>query len=154
MLTQNNLDRIEVLKKRYPTTKALILPVLWMVQEQEGYISEESMREVAGLLDVTEAHVLGVVTFYTMLHDKPQGRHHIEVCTNVSCMLRGSDDIMKHLEQRTGISSGSTSPDGKFTLKETECMGACGYAPMIAIGEEYYENLTPAKVDEILEKLT
>ena len=154
MLNQNNLDRIEVLKKRYPTTKALILPVLWMVQEQEGYISEDSMREVAEILNLTVAHVLGVVTFYTMLHDKPQGRHHIEVCTNVSCLLRGSDDIMKHLEKRTGVSCGSTSADGKFTLKETECMGACGFAPMIAIGEEYYENLTPAKVDEILEKLT
>jgi len=154
MLTQNNLDRIEVLKKRYPTKQALILPVLWMVQEQEGYISEESMKEVAELLDVTVGHVLGVVTFYTMLHDKPMGKYHVEVCTNVSCMLKGSDRILEHLEKRTGVSCGTTSADKKFTISETECMGACGFAPMIAIGEEYYENLTPAKLDEILEKLS
>ena len=153
MLTQNNRDRIEVLRKRYPQAKALILPVLWMVQEQEGYISEESMKEVAEILNVPVGHVLGVVTFYTMLHDKPQGRHHIEVCTNVSCMLKGSDRILKHLEERTGVKCGSTSPDKKFTITETECMGACGFAPMFAIGEDYYENLTPEKVDEILEKL-
>ena len=153
MLTQNNLDRIEVLKKRYPSLKALILPVLWMVQEQEGYISEESMKEVAELLDLPVGHVLGVVTFYTMLNDSPKGKYHIEVCTNVSCLLRGSDDIVKHLEKRTGVSCGSTSPDKKFTISETECMGACGFAPMFAIGEEYYENLTVEKVDEILEKL-
>lgn len=154
MLTQNNRDRIEVLRKRYPEAKALILPVLWMVQEQEGYISEESMKEVAELLDLPVGHVLGVVTFYTMLHDKPLGKYHIEVCTNVSCMLRGSDEILKHLEDRTGVRCGSTSPDKKFTISETECMGACGFAPMVAIGEEYYENLTPQKVDEILEKLS
>ena len=154
MLSQNNLDRIEVLKKRYPTKQALILHVLWMVQEQEGYISEESMREVAGLLDLPVGHVLGVVTFYTMLHDKPMGKYHIEVCTNVSCMLRGSDRILEHLQQRTGVPCGTTSPDGKFTISETECMGACGFAPMVAIGEEYYENLTPEKVDEILERLS
>ncbi len=154
MLNQNNRDRIEVLRKRYPQAKALILPVLWMVQEQEGYISEESMKEVAEILNLPVGHVLGVVTFYTMLHDKPQGRYHIEVCTNVSCMLKGSDQILRHLEERTGVTCGSTSPDKKFTITETECMGACGFAPMFAIGEEYYENLTPEKVDEILEKLT
>jgi NADH-quinone oxidoreductase E subunit len=153
MLNENNLKRVEELKQRYPTTQALTLPVLWMVQEQEGYISEESMKEVAALLNVTVAHVLGVVTFYTMFHDKPHGRHHIEVCTNVSCMLKGSDKIMKHLEQRLGISCGQTTADKKITLSETECMGACGYAPMIAIGEEYHEQLTPELVDKVLEGL-
>ncbi|MEK6650155.1 MAG: NADH-quinone oxidoreductase subunit NuoE [Bacteroidota bacterium] len=153
MLNENNLKRVEELKHCYPTTQALTLPVLWMVQEQEGYISEESMNEVAALLDVSDAHVLGVVTFYTMFHDKPHGRYHVEVCTNVSCMLRGSDKILKHLEQRLGISCGQTTPDRKVTLSETECMGACGYAPMVAIGEEYHENLTPEKVDRLLEGL-
>ena len=153
MLNENNLKRVEELKQRYPTTQALTLPVLWLVQEQEGYISEDSMKEVASLLNVTYAHVLGVVTFYTMFHDKPLGRHHIEVCTNVSCMLKGSDKILQHLEQRLGVSCGHTTTDGKFTLSETECMGACGFAPMIAIGEEYHENLTPEAVDRVLEGL-
>ncbi len=153
MLNENNLKRVEELKRRYPTTQALTLPVLWMVQEQEGYISETSMKEVAELLGVSFAHVLGVVTFYTMFQTAPTGRHHIEVCTNVSCMLRGSEKILKHLEQRLGVKCGETTPDKKVTLSETECMGACGYAPMLAIGEEYHENLTSEKVDRLLEGL-
>jgi NADH-quinone oxidoreductase E subunit len=153
MLNENNLKRVEELKRRYPTTQALTLPVLWMVQEQEGYVSEASMQEVAELLNVSFAHVLGVVTFYTMFQKKPTGRHHIEVCTNVSCMLRGSKSIMQHLEQRLGVKCGETTPDKKVTLSETECMGACGYAPMLAIGEEYHEHLTTEKVDRLLEGL-
>ena len=154
MLNKNNLDRIEELRKRYPTSKALVLPVLWMIQEQEGYISEESMKEVAELLNVTLGHVLGVVTFYTMFNDRPIGKYHIEVCTNVSCMLKGSDEILRRVEERTGTACGSTSADYKFTVSETECMGACGFAPMIAVGEEYFENLTPDGVDRVLEKLS
>jgi NADH-quinone oxidoreductase E subunit len=153
MLNENNLKRVEELKRRYPTTQALTLPVLWMVQEQEGYISETSMREVAELLNVSFAHVLGVVTFYTMFQRQPIGRHHIEVCTNVSCMLRGSKQIMQHLERRLGIACGETTPDKRVTLSETECMGACGNAPMLAIGEEYHEHLTVEKVDRLLEGL-
>lgn len=153
MLNENNLKRVEELKRRYPTTQALTLPVLWMVQEQEGYVSEASMREVAELLNVSFAHVLGVVTFYTMFQRQPTGRHHIEVCTNVSCMLRGSKKIMDHLEHRLGVKCGETTPDKKVTLSETECMGACGYAPMLAIGEEYHEHLTAEKVDRLLEGL-
>jgi NADH-quinone oxidoreductase E subunit len=103
---------------------------------------------------VTFAHVLGVVTFYTMFHTKPVGRHHIEVCTNVSCMLRGSEKIMSHLEHRLGVKCGETTPDKKVTLNETECLGACGYAPMLAIGEAYHEHLTPDKVDRLLEGLS
>lgn len=153
MLNENNLKRVEELKRRYPTTQALTLPVLWMVQEQEGYVSEDSMREVAELLNVSFAHVLGVVTFYTMFQRRPTGRHHIEVCTNVSCMLRGSKKIMEHLEHRLGVTCGHTTPDNKVTLSETECLGACGYAPMLAIGEEYHEHLTEEKVDRLLEGL-
>lgn len=153
MLNENNLKRVEELKRRYPTTQALTLPVLWMVQEQEGYVSEASMKEVAELLNVSTGHVLGVVTFYTMFQTEPTGRHHIEVCTNVSCMLRGSGKILKHLEQRLGVKCGETTSDRKVTLSETECMGACGYAPMLAIGEDYHEHLTPESVDRLLEGL-
>lgn len=153
MLNEANKQKLEDLKKRYPTLQALVLPVLWMVQEQEGNISEESMKYVATILNVPYGHVLGVVTFYTMYHSKPQGKHHIEVCTNVSCLLRGCDQIVDQLEKRLGIRMGETSKDKKWTLSEVECMGSCGTAPMFAVGEEYYENLTPQKVDEILERL-
>ncbi|MBF8293761.1 MAG: dehydrogenase subunit [Bacteroidetes bacterium] len=153
MLSEKNLHKIEELKKSYPTSQALVLPVLWMIQEEHGYISEESMKYSAQLLDVPFGHVLGVVTFYTMFHSKPIGKNHIEVCTNVSCMLRGSEKIVELLEKRLGIGLGETSKDKKWTLSEVECMGSCGTAPMLAVGEEYHENLTPEKLEKILSDL-
>jgi NADH-quinone oxidoreductase E subunit len=153
MFSEQQLQKIEELRKAYPTSKALTLPVLWMVQEQEGTISEEAMQYVANLLGVSPGHILGVVTFYTMFHPKQVGRHHLEVCTNVSCMLRGSQKILSRLEERLGTKCGSTSTDGRFTISEVECMGSCGTAPMLAIGEEYFENLTDQKIDELVDSL-
>jgi NADH-quinone oxidoreductase E subunit len=153
MFNEENKKRVEELRKRYPTSQALILPVLWMVQEQEGYISEESMKFVAAYLQIPFGHILGVVTFYTMFHKKQMGKNHIEVCTNISCMLRGSGKILEHIEKRLGIAVGETSSDKKWTLSEAECLGACGNAPMLAIGDEYYENLTIEKIDKLLESL-
>jgi NADH-quinone oxidoreductase subunit E len=153
MLNEENQKRIEELRKRYPTSQALVLPVLWMVQEQEGYISEDSMKYVAALLHIPFGHILGVVSFYTMLQKNRIGKHHIEVCTNVSCMLRGSGKILEHIEQRLCVTVGETSPDKKWTLSEAECMGSCGTAPMLAIGDEYYENLTLEKIDKLIDNL-
>jgi NADH-quinone oxidoreductase E subunit len=153
MLNEENKNKVEELQKRYPTSQALVLPVLWIVQEQEGYISEESMKYVATLLHIPFGHILGVVSFYTMLQKKRIGKYHIEVCTNVSCMLRGSGKILEHIEQRLGISVGETSPDKKWTLSEAECMGSCGTAPMLAIGDEYYENLTLEKINKLIDTL-
>lgn len=153
MLSEANLKQVEDLRKRYPTRQALVLPVLWMVQEEHGFISQDAMKYVAQLLKVPFGHILGVVTFYTMFHSRPIGKHHIEVCTNVSCMLRGSQQILEHLEKNIGVGVGETSTDMKWTVSEVECMGSCGTAPMLAIGEEYYENLTTEKVDEILASL-
>ncbi|MDD8016893.1 MAG: NAD(P)H-dependent oxidoreductase subunit E [Bacteroidota bacterium] len=153
MLTQENLKKVEALYKKYPNKKAALLPVLWIAQEQEGWISEEMMRYIGDLLEVPHAHVLGVVTFYTMYKSKPHGKYHIEVCTNVSCMLRGSDKIRDVVEKHCGAKFGETSADKKFSVSEVECMGACGGAPMIAIGEEYYENLTAEKTEQLLSSL-
>jgi NADH-quinone oxidoreductase subunit E len=124
-----------------------------MIQEQEGYISEESMKYAGTLLNISYGHILGIVTFYTMLQKKAVGRHHIEVCTNVSCMLRGSEKILQHIEKRLGLKPGETSPDKKWTLSEVECIGSCGTAPAVAIGDVYYENLTLEKVDKLLDSL-
>jgi NADH-quinone oxidoreductase subunit E len=153
MLNDANLKKVEDLRKRYPTSQSLVLPALWIVQEQEGYISEDSMKYIAALLKIPFSHVLGVVTFYTMLKKKPAGKHHIEVCTNISCMLRGSGKILEHIEKRLGISTGQTSEDKKWTISEAECMGSCGTAPMVAIGDEYYENLTIEKIDKLIDGL-
>jgi NADH-quinone oxidoreductase subunit E len=153
MLTEENLKKAEEIRKRYPASQAALLPVLWIAQEQEGWISEEMMRYVGNLLDLPYGHVLGVVTFYSMYNSKKLGKYHIEVCTNISCMLRGSDKILETIEHRCGARPGQTSADGKWTVSEVECMGACGGAPMLAIGEEYYENLTPEKTEKILSSL-
>jgi NADH-quinone oxidoreductase E subunit len=153
MFTEENLKKVEELRKRYPTSQSLTLPVLWIAQEQFGYISEETMKYVANLLNVPFGYILGVVSFYTMFHREPCGRHHLEVCTNVSCMLRGSDQIVNHLEKKLGIKMGETTKDKRWTLSEVECMGSCGSAPMFAVGEEYYENLSIDKVDQILTEL-
>lgn len=153
MLTQENLTKAEALFKKYPTKQATLLPILWIAQEQEGWISEEMMKYVGDLLGVPYAHVLGVVTFYTMYKSKQHGKYHIEVCTNVSCLLKGSDKILSAVERQCGAKPGHTSADGKYSVSEVECMGACGGAPMIAIGEEYHEHLTPEKTEQLLASL-
>ena len=153
MLTEENLKKAEDIRKRYPASQAALLPILWIAQEQVGWISEEMMRYVGKLLDLPYGHVLGVVTFYSMYNSRKLGKYHIEVCTNVSCMLRGSDRILETIEHQCGAKPGQTSADGKWTVSEVECMGACGGAPMFSIGEEYYENLTPEKTEKILSSL-
>lgn len=154
MLNQENLNKAQELMKRYPQKKAALLPILWIAQEQEGWISQEMMKYIGDVVGVPYAHVLGVVTFYTMFNDKKLGKYHIEVCTNVSCMLRGSEKIVSTVEKICKTKLGTTSADGKYTVSEVECMGACGGAPMLAIGEEYHEHLTPETTEKLLTSLT
>ena len=152
MLTAQNLNRLEQLKKHYPTTKALTLPVLWMIQDQYGWISQDSMKYVAELLKLPVSHVYGVVTFYTMFNTKRVGKNHIQVCTNVSCMLRDGEKIADHICKRLNIKMGETTPDEHFTVTEVECLGACGGAPMMQVNDKYHENLTVEKVDRLLDE--
>ncbi len=139
--TDENLKRIEEVLKKYPEKKAAVMPVLWIAQEQNGWISGEVMKEVAALLDMTPEDVLGVVSFYTMYHQKPMGKYHIQVCTNVSCMLKGANQIYDHVKKKLGLSNMEVSEDMQFSVEEVECMGSCGTAPMIAVNEDYFENL-------------
>ncbi len=152
MFTEENLQKVEEIKKRYPKSMAALLPVLWIAQEQFGWISEDVMHYVADLLGVPFNHVLGVVTFYTMFNRKPVGKYHIQVCANVSCMLRGSDNLLEHLESRLGVRVGETTADKMFTLSEVECLGSCGTAPMMQVNNDYYDNLTADKIDNLLEE--
>jgi NADH-quinone oxidoreductase subunit E len=123
-----------------------------MAQDQFGWISPETMKYVAGLLDVPLNHVYGVVTFYTMFNSRPVGTYHIQVCTNVSCHLRGSDRISDHICKRLGVRMGETTGDGKFTVTEVECLGSCGTAPMMQVNSTFIENLTPERIDRFLEE--
>ena len=140
------LQDVARLKAKYPEPKAAIMPVLWMAQKKWSWLSEDVMRYVADVMELPYAHVLGVASFYTMYFKKPMGRHHIQVCTNVSCMLKGGTDIYRQVQQDLGIGHNQATEDGKYSLEEVECMGACGGAPMIAINETFYENVDMAQV--------
>lgn len=153
MFTEENLKKLEELKKKYPDTKSLTLPTLWLAQEQFGWISEEIMRYIADLLQVSFNHVYSVASFYTMYNKKPIGKYHIQVCTNISCQLLGAENIVNHICKKLNVQLGNTTSDGKFTIVEVECLGACGGAPAMQINDDYYEKLTPEKVDNILSKL-
>jgi len=151
--TEENLERIKQEFKKYPVKKPVVMAALYIAQEQNGFISNEVIKEVANVLEITPEEVLGVATFYTMYFKKPMGKYHIQVCTNVSCMLRGGYEIWNQVKGKMGVENLEVTDDSKFSLEEVECMGSCGTAPMIAVNEDYYENLTKEKVEEILESL-
>jgi NADH-quinone oxidoreductase subunit E len=151
--TAENKKRFEEIVARYPKRMAAMLPTLWLAQHQHGWISTEVMEYVAALLQVPPSKVYEVVTFYTMFHQEPVGKHHFQVCRTLSCQLRGAETITAHLEKRLGIKVGETSSDGKFTLSEVECLGSCGTAPMLQLNNDYHENLNPENLDVLLEGL-
>ncbi len=154
MFSKEIIDRIQELSKRYPEgkQKSALIPVLHLIQETgNNSLTIEQMDEVAKQLRITPIEVYEVATFYTMFNLKPVGKYVLEVCQTGPCMLRGSDQIIDHIKNKLGIKNGETTADGLFTLKTAECLGACGYAPMMQLGKFYKENLTPEKVDAILE---
>ena len=151
--TEENISRIEQEIKKYPEKKPAVMATLYIGQEQNGFISNKVITETAKILDITPEEVLGVVTFYTMFHQKQMGKYHIQVCTNVSCMLRGGYEIWDQVKDKLGIDHLGVTEDHQFSLEEVECMGSCGTAPMIAVNEDYYENLNKEKVEEILSSL-
>ncbi|TFG43016.1 MAG: NAD(P)H-dependent oxidoreductase subunit E [Gemmatimonadales bacterium] len=145
-------SRLEALYPQYPTKQACLLPALWMVQEERGWISEPAMAEVAEVLGLTPAYVKGVVTFYTMYHTHPVGRHFIQICTTSPCNLCGAEAVMAALLRETGCGElGATSADGRFTVSEVECLGACGFATPIMIDDDFIESVTPERVAGILQ---
>ena len=151
--TQENLEKVNDAIKRYPDKQAAVMPALWIAQQQNGWISNEVMQEISKILEINPEDVLGVVTFYTMYHQKPMGKYHLQVCTNVSCMLRGAYDIFEKVKQRLGIENMQVTDDYKFSLEEVECMGSCGTAPMMAVNEDYFEDLSVERVNKIIEDL-
>lgn len=139
---------------RYPNKMAACIPVLHLCQEQNGWVSDEVMEFVAKTVDVSTAHVKGVVTFYTLFNQHPVGKHQVWVCRTLSCALKGADEILHHCEKRLGIHVGETTKDGKVTLRTAECLAACGQAPMMQVDKAFHEHLTLADVDRILDQLT
>lgn len=152
--TKENLIKLDEIKSRYPDTHSALMPALWLAQEQFGWISKEVMEYLGKILNIPAEHILGVVRFYTMYNKNPVGKYHLQVCTNVSCMLKGGYDIIKYISQKLNIKPGETGEDGKFTLTEAECLGSCGTAPMMQVNNYFEENLTEEKIDKLISGLS
>ena len=151
VFTGETKAKLDALMERYPTKMAALLPALWMVQEARGWVSPEAMAETAQVLGLTAAYVKGVVTFYTMYHQHPVGKHFIQVCTTTPCHVCGAEDVVKAFLNHTGCGElGVTSSDGKYTVIEVECLGACGFATPVMVNSDFIESVTPEKVPELL----
>ena len=148
-----NRAKLDEVLTHYPTKRAALLPALWMVQETHGWISDDAMAEVAEVLELTPAYVQGVVTFYTMYHRHPVGETFIQVCTTTPCNICGAEDVVKALLDHTGCGDlGATSPDGKFTVMEVECLGACGFATPVMMNDDFIEDVTPEKIPALVKR--
>jgi NADH-quinone oxidoreductase subunit E len=147
------LKKFEETVHRYPKKEAAMLPVLYLAQQEFGYLSPDAIDYVAKLMGQSPAMVHGVVSFYTMYNMKPIGRHHIQDCRTLSCALGGADRVTGLISQKLGIKPGETTPDGRFTLSEVECLASCGTAPMMQVNDDYYENLTEEKIEQILDTM-
>ena len=147
------LDELQTVLQRYPNKMAALLPALWIAQRERGWISDRIMAEVAEVLGLTPAYVKGVVTFYTMYHQHPVGKHFVQVCTTSPCNICGAEEVVKAFLKHTGAEdAGATSPDGKWTIIEVECLGACGFATPVLVNDDFLENVTPERVPEIVRK--
>ena len=151
--SDESLKKFEKIVARYPKKDGAMLPALYLAQREFGYLSAEAIEYVANIMEMPVARVYGVVTFYTMLNMKPIGRHHVQVCRTLPCALVGAERIATWIKNKLGIGPGETTADGRFTLSEVECLASCGTGPMMQVNDDYYENLTEEKVDEILEGL-
>ncbi|MEO8194831.1 MAG: NADH-quinone oxidoreductase subunit NuoE [Gemmatimonadales bacterium] len=154
VFTGESLRELQTLLGRYPTKMAALLPALWIVQRERGWVSDAAMAEVADVLELTPAYVKGVVTFYTMYHQHPVGKYFIQVCTTSPCGICGAEDVVKAFLQHTRTGElGLTSADDRYTVIEVECLGACGFATPVMINEQFIESVTPETVPEILARL-
>lgn len=154
MVISEQLDDFFTQKmKEYPTRRSFLVPMLLYTQDELGYLPDEAIRYIAQKVDLTELEVRNVISYYSMLHTNPTGKYNIQVCRNISCMLRGADAIIAHTRQRLGISEKGTTPDGLFSFDSVECIGACSWGPAMQVNYDFHEELTPEKVDEILERL-
>lgn len=143
----------ERLVERYPTRESALMPALWLVQDQEGYISPPAVDFLVAQLGVSHARVWELISFYTMFRSKPQAEYVLQVCHNISCHIMGAKTVLEHLRERLGVDLGEQTADGKFAVEGVECLAACGMGPALQIGKHFYENLTRDKLDRILDSL-
>jgi NADH-quinone oxidoreductase subunit E len=135
----------------YPTPRSVLVPTLLYAQDETGYLSDEVIHEIASRLELTDLEVRNVITYYSMLTTRPRGKFNVQVCTNIACMLRGGEQLLEHCKKKLGIGNKGTTADGLYTLEEVECIGACSWAPAAQVNYDFHENLTPEKMDKVLE---
>jgi NADH-quinone oxidoreductase subunit E len=143
--------RFDRLVTLYPLRRSALIPMLLYAQDEVGSLSDEVIAEIAARIQITELDVRNVISYYSLLHTKPHGKYHVQVCTNISCMLRGGNELFEHCKSRLGIGNKQTTPDGQFSLEEVECIGACSWAPAVQVNYDFHENLTPESMDKVLE---
>jgi NADH-quinone oxidoreductase subunit E len=143
--------RFDKLVTLYPVRRSALIPMLLYAQDEIGAVSDAVIAEIAERIGITELEVRNVISYYSLLHTKPHGKFHVQVCTNISCMLRGGNEMLEHCKSRLGIANRETTPDGVFSLEEVECIGACCWAPAVQVNYDFHENLTPDKMDVVLE---
>jgi NADH-quinone oxidoreductase E subunit len=153
VLSAKARQKIEALKAGHETHQSALIPALHAAQEDQGWLSPETQREVADLLGLTEQTVRGVVSFYTMFYQRPVGKYVLQVCRNLSCCLKGGHRLQHQIEEKLGIAEGETTTDGRFTLLSVECLGSCGTAPVLMVNDAYHEDVTPQDVDRLLTEL-
>ena len=152
-LTPANVGIAEEIISRYPRPKSALIPLLHLAQEQDGYVADDAMEHIAELVGITPAEVLGTCSFYEMFKREPVGDYLVNVCTNISCLLLGGEELLHHLEERLGIKAGSTTSDGVFTLEDVECIAACTEAPCLQVNDRYHSKVTPEAADHLIDDL-
>jgi len=145
--------RFERFLARYPQRRSALIPMLLYAQDEVGWLSPEVIREIAGRLDLSVVEVESVISYYSMLRRRPAGKYHIQVCTNISCMLREAEPLFRHARKKLGIKPGEITEDGLFSLEEVECLGACSWAPAIQVNYDFHHEMTPEKLDALVDRL-
>jgi len=146
-------QRFATMVGHYPTKRSVLVPMLLYIQDELGALTDEAIDEIAKRTELSELEVRNVISYYSMLRTHPVGKYNLQVCTNVSCLLRGADDIFEHCKKKLGVGNKQTTPDGLFYLEEVECIGACSWAPALMMNYYFHENLTPEKIDEMIDGL-
>jgi NADH-quinone oxidoreductase subunit E len=144
-------QRFAEMINHYPTPRSVLVPTLLYAQDETGYLNDEVIHEIASRLGLTDLEVRNVITYYSMLTTSPRGKFNVQVCTNIACMLRGGEELLEHCKKKLGIGNKGTTADGLYTLEEVECIGACSWAPAAQVNYDFHENLTPEKMDRVLE---
>ena len=151
MFSEQLSKKFDKMVTNYPTKRSALVPMLLFAQDEVGHLSDAVIADIAKRVELTDLEVRNVISYYSLLHTKPMGKYHVQVCTNISCLLRGGEEVFEHCKQKLGIGHKQTQANGLFSLEEVECIGACSWAPAVQVNYDFHENLTPERMDKVLD---